>query len=39
MLMTIKNIYRTEDVLQNLLNPSIIGKYSDSNNELQCHYY
>lgn len=34
-----RNIYKTEDVLQNVLNPSIIGKYSDSNNELQCHYY
>jgi hypothetical protein len=34
-----KNIYKTEEVLQNKLNPSIIGKYTESKNELQCHYY
>ena len=34
-----KNIYKTEEVLQNQLNPSIIGKYTESKNDLQCHYY
>jgi len=34
-----KNIYKTEEVLQNKLNPSIIGVYKDVNDVLTCEYY
>ena len=34
-----KNIYKTEEILQNQLNPTIIGKYTEVNNDCKCHFY